>query len=87
MVEIQIKPLDGFEQEFEIFNSKKMNLEQEFEIAKANAIAEVEQVFENRKNKINDLLAQVSRIEEVEVQEEEKSETEEVAKNEEPVGE
>lgn len=87
MVEIQIKPLDGFEQEFEIFNSKKMNLEQEFEIAKANAIAEVEQVFENRKNKINDLLAQVSKTEEVEVQEEEKSETEEVAKNEEPVGE
>ena len=43
--------------------------------------------FESRKNKINDLLAQVSRIEEVEVQEEEKSETEEVAKNEEPVGE
>ena len=87
MVEIQIRPLEGFEQEFEIINSKKMNLEQEFEIAKANAIAEVEQVFENRKNKINDLLAQVSKLEEVEVQEEEKSETEEVAKNEEPVGE
>lgn len=87
MVEMQIRPLDGFEQEFEIFNSKKMNLEQEFEIAKQKAIAEVEQVFENRKNKINDLLAQVSKIEEVEVQEEEKSETEEVAKNEEPVGE
>lgn len=87
MVEMQIRPLDGFEQEFEIFNSKKMNLEQEFEIAKQKAIAEVEQVFENRKSKINDLLAQVSKIEEVEVPEEEKSETEEVAKNEEPVGE
>lgn len=69
MVEMQIRPLDGFEQEFEIFNSKKMNLEQEFEIAKQKAIAEVEQVFENRKNKINDLLAQVSKLEEVEVPE------------------
>lgn len=69
MVEMQIRPLDGFEQEFEIFNSKKMNLEQEFEIAKQKAIAEVEQIFENRKSKINDLLAQVSKIEEVEVPE------------------
>lgn len=69
MVEMQIRPLDGFEQEFEIFNSKKMNLEQEFEIAKQRAIAEVEQIFENRKSKINDLLAQVSKIEEVEVPE------------------
>lgn len=51
MVEIQIKPLEGFEQEFEIFNSKKMNLEQEFEIAKEKAVAEVEQVFESRKTK------------------------------------
>ena len=53
----------------------------------SGTIREIIGVFENRKNKINDLLAQVSKTEEVEVQEEEKSETEEVAKNEEPVGE
>lgn len=58
--------LPGFENEFESLKLKSDNLQIEIENAKAEAIAKVESEFSGRAEKINELLAQVSKVEVVE---------------------
>lgn len=83
MFKTVVKALEGFEKQFDELNEMKANLENDKEIAKQEALAEVERKFEVRQSQIDRVLETVSVTEEIEVPDEEivSSEEVEVAEN------
>lgn len=71
MVKQEVKALEGFEQEFELISAKKANLEEEKRCEIEKAIAEVEEKFVVRAKKLDEVLADVSEIVEIEIPDEE----------------
>lgn len=71
-----VKALEGFEKQFDDLNEMKANIQNEIEIAKADAIAEVEARFAVKVQRIDKVLEDVSVTEEIEVAEEEKQDAE-----------
>lgn len=67
MKKIIVKALEGFEKQFDDLNEMKANIEAEIEIAKADAIAEVEARFAVKVQRIDKVLEDVSVTEEIEV--------------------
>lgn len=71
MIKTVVKALEGFEKQFDELNEMKANLENDKEIAKQEALAEVERKFEARQSQIDRVLETVSVTEEIEVADEE----------------
>lgn len=71
MFKTVVKALEGFEKQFDELNEMKANLENDKEIAKQEALAEVDRKFEQRQSQIDKALETVSVIEEIEVADEE----------------
>ena len=79
MIKTVVRALEGFEKQFDELNEMKANLENDKEIAKQEALAEVDRKFEQRQSQIDRVLKTVSETEEIEVPDEEiVAETEEV---------
>ena len=75
MIKEVVKPEVGFEAIYEELVAKKESLLADKEIAKAEAIAKVEQDFAAREDKITKVLETISVVEEVEVEDETAEET------------
>lgn len=71
MIKTVVKALEGFEKQFDELNEMKANLENDKEIAKQEALAEVDRKFEARQSQIDRVLETVSVTEEIEVADEE----------------
>lgn len=71
MIKTVVKALEGFEKQFDELNEMKANLENDKEIAKQEALAEVDRKFETRQSQIDKVLETVSVTEEIEVADEE----------------
>lgn len=71
MIKTVVKALEGFEKQFDELNEMKANLENDKEIAKQEALAEVERKFEARQSQIDRVLEIVSVTEKIEVADEE----------------
>ena len=70
MIKVEYKAKPGMEDFFELAISKKETFDNDLEEAKADAVAEIEKKFEDRKNRIDTVLAEVADKYEVEVPEE-----------------
>lgn len=80
MIKTVVKALEGFEKQFNEINEMKANLEKDKEVAIQAAIAEVEEKFVEKSERLDKVLALVSVTEEIEVpDEEEPSVTEDTA--------
>lgn len=78
MLKPVVKALEGFEKQFDELNEMKTNLEAEKEVARQEALAEVDKRFEVKSERIDRVLETVSETVEVEVPDEEVEETVEV---------
>lgn len=65
-----VKALEGFERQFDELNEMKANLEVEKEMARQEALAEVDRKFADKEVQIDKVLATVTQVEEVEVPDE-----------------
>ena len=81
MIKVEVKALEGFENIFDELNAKKANLEAEKEVAKQEALAQVEARFAENAERIDRAIETISVTEEIEVPDEELTEevSEEVA--------
>ena len=70
MIKVEYKAKPGMEDFFELAISKKETFDNDLEEAKTDAIAEIEKKFEDRKTRIDTVLAEVADEYEVEVPEE-----------------
>ena len=74
MIKEVVRPVKGFEAIYAELESMREHLEADKEIAKAEALAKVDNDFAERESKIADAIGVVSVVEEVEVPEENEAE-------------
>lgn len=74
MIKVEVKALEGFENIFDELNAKKANLEAEKEVAKQEALAQVEARFAENAERIDRAIETISVTEEIEVPDEELTE-------------
>lgn len=85
MIKEVVRPEEGFEAIYDELLAKREGLDAEKEIAKAEALAKVEEAFAGRQEKIQKAIDAISVVEEVEVEDED--ELVEEAASEEVMGE
>ena len=70
MIKEVVRPEEGFEAIYDELVAKREGLDAEKEIAKAEALAKVEEAFAGRQEKIQKAIDAISVVEEVEVEDE-----------------
>lgn len=85
MTKTVLKALEGFERQFDELQEMKANLENEKEIAKNEALLEVERKFALKSEQIERVIATVSIAEEIEVPDVEVEADHEMINNEEEI--
>lgn len=85
MTKTVLKALEGFERQFDELQEMKANLENEKEIAKNEALLEVERKFALKSEQIERVIATVSIAEEIEVPDVEVEADNEMINNEEEI--
>lgn len=70
MLKVVVEALEGFEKQYDELNEMKANIENEKEVAYAEAKAEIDGKFAVKLEKINEVLESISVSKEVEVEDE-----------------